>query len=812
MPIGLSMTNRVRTGESTTRRGGRCDLARLLHVALALGLTLFFGASSIAGQGGADLLTPAERTWLAGRSRIVLGAADDWAVAAKSDARGGLSGPFVEYLDLLNQKLGTDIKIEAGPWQEIVKRAEAREIDGLALTAPLEERKKHFLFSSVFHVSPEFIYLRTDDLHQRGAPTDLGGLSGRRVGYVKGSLRSERALAAHPKIVAMPFGGFESLADALLRGNIDAAIAVYGFEYWRASNGVVGMAITRIAHEVDGSMVMSIDRNQPELLGILDKGIAAISRDELERILRRWFGNDYSDRAAARYLHLNAEERAWLAEHPVVRVGIGTAWAPVEFVDEGGTGRGISLAYLDRLGKMLAIRFESAPQRSWTDALDALERRRVDMLPAIAGSGSTERSVHSTEPYLSIPAAIFTAADVTYIGGPEGLSGKTVCVVRGDAVQRWLQDAWPGLRLLPVDDTRSALKAITQGRAYAFVGNLVTTSYYIGDAGLSQVRVAGETQFDYRLAMGVRSDWPVLARILQKGIDAIPKAERDAIYRDWISIRYEHRVNYAWLWTVAGAAVLILLLVFAERSLRLNLVNSRLQRLARELSQVEERERRRLAGELHDSPMQKLALAQLQFSAASGEIPAGPAARLANGLGLMREALDELHTLQFELSPPLLYREGLASALEWLAAHATERFGVAFEFQDAGLSAKVPQDLAILLFQIARELVYNVAKHAAARTGSIALDTDGKNLVLSVSDDGRGFGDTNDARRRRPGFGLFSVRERVHLFGGDILVATTASGSSVSVRIPLLPISEAATDRKGQASGSPQASGSEFAR
>ena len=69
-------------------------------------------------------------------------------------------------------------------------------------------------------------------------------------------------------------------------------------------------------------------------------------------------------------------------------------------------------------------------------------------------------------------------------------------------------------------------------------------------------------------------------------------------------------------WSSAGAT-LILLLVFAERMLRLNRANSRLQCLVKELSQVDERERRRLAGELHDSPMQKRALTQLQFSAAN---------------------------------------------------------------------------------------------------------------------------------------------------------------------------------------------------
>ncbi len=96
---------------------------------------------------------------------------------------------------------------------------------------------------------------------------------------------------------------------------------------------------------------------------------------------------------------------------------------------------------------------------------------------------------------MSFPAAIFSATDVTYIGGPEGLNGKIVSVVRGEVVEDWLRENWPGLQLLPVADTQAALKTITDGRAYALTGNLVTTSYYIGQSGLAQIRVVGETPF-----------------------------------------------------------------------------------------------------------------------------------------------------------------------------------------------------------------------------------------------------------------------------------------------------------------------------
>jgi signal transduction histidine kinase len=254
---------------------------------------------------------------------------------------------------------------------------------------------------------------------------------------------------------------------------------------------------------------------------------------------------------------------------------------------------------------------------------------------------------------------------------------------------------------------------------------------------------------------------------------------------------------------VLGGALLILLLLFAERTLRLKRSNLRLQYLARELSMVEERERRRLAGELHDSPMQKLALAQLQFSAAKSTVDPDLAARLGNGLGMMREALDELHTLQFELSPPMLYSEGIVPALDWLASRTSERSDVTFSFRTTEPALRVSEDLAILLFHCARELVYNVAKHASATTATIELGVDNADALLTVTDDGKGF-DASRAPRRRGGFGLFSIRERVALFGGELSVASTEAGSKVSVRLPLHRGSETSTKTEEWSPGRPR--------
>jgi signal transduction histidine kinase len=133
----------------------------------------------------------------------------------------------------------------------------------------------------------------------------------------------------------------------------------------------------------------------------------------------------------------------------------------------------------------------------------------------------------------------------------------------------------------------------------------------------------------------------------------------------------------------------------------------------------------------------------------------------------------------------MLYREGLAPALRWLASHATERTDIDFSFRGTPGAAELPQDLAVFLYQCARELVYNAAKHASAKVCLIELEGSADEVVLTVTDDGTGFVEAPREQGRAGGFGLFSIRERLALFDGELTIGSDAAGTRARVRMPL---------------------------
>ncbi len=643
-------------------------------------------------------------------------------------------------------------------------------------------------------------------------------MTGRRVGYLQEILRERTLLAGESSIEAVPLPSQAALAEALLTGAVDAAIGSYTLEYWRASNGVLGFGPKRMLPESPARVGISIRKDWPELVGILNEGLAAISAEEAAALNRRWFGRDDGVSGGPPPTDLSADEQAWIADHPVLRVGIDPTWAPIEFFDEQRRPQGISVAYLRLIAERLRLRLEFVEAPSWAAAFAQFDRRQLDLLPAVAATPSRRQRFDLTEPYVSFPAAIFAAADVAYLGGIEALQGKVVAVIESEAAHDWLREQEPDIPLLPVADTTAALRAVARGEAFAFVGNLAATSYYIGASGLTEIKVLGETPFVYRLGMAVHRDEPLLAAILQKGLDAIPRHERDAIYHDWISIRYQVEAGWGLLsGVVAGAALLLAIIgwwafslarevrrrrraeaalaelsrgldqALAERTCELADANARLCRSALDLSLSDEAARARLAGELHDSPMQKLALAQMQVEAAARD-PDDPETTQLLGAGkmLLREAIAELRTLQFDLSPPVPARQGLAAALAWLAESTQARWGIRMTY---AMDPDLPQpghEASVILFQCARELVYNLIKHARASRGAIRLRAREGCLELIVEDDGIGFDPNAPQPGPRPdgGFGLHSVRERLALIGSDLTVEPSAPGTRVRIRLP----------------------------
>jgi len=198
--------------------------------------------------------------------------------------------------------------------------------------------------------------------------------------------------------------------------------------------------------------------------------------------------------------------------------------------------------------------------------------------------------------------------------------------------------------------------------------------------------------------------------------------------------------------------------------------------LARALTLAEHEERRRIAHVLHEDLQQTLAGAQIS-------VALGDAARAE---GLLSEAIETTRRLSHELAPPLVRGGSVAELLAWVAARKRELYGLDVTIDVQGEVVVGREDLRVLLYQLLRELLFNVAKHAGTGRARVTAERAGDRVRIVVKDEGAGFDPAAlDAARAPGGLGLASVRERLALVGGRLEVESAPGvGTRVTVELP----------------------------
>jgi len=204
-------------------------------------------------------------------------------------------------------------------------------------------------------------------------------------------------------------------------------------------------------------------------------------------------------------------------------------------------------------------------------------------------------------------------------------------------------------------------------------------------------------------------------------------------------------------------------------------------RLLTQLFATEERDRRRLARELHDEIAQSLTSLLLGLrSLEQASIETGVA---ADAVAPLRElavtTIEDIRRLSVELRPRALDDYGLATALERMLAAWERSTGIEVAFTANLSQAELPGELATGLYRIAEELMTNIVKHAHARHVSIVLTRKTEAVVMIVEDDGQGF-DPPGAR-----IGIAVARARAASLGGRLSIESSAAGASVVVEAPL---------------------------
>jgi formate hydrogenlyase transcriptional activator len=528
-------------------------------------LLLSIGSTMAWGEVPRVVLTPQEQTWLEAHPDIKLGYTDAYEPEVIVDSEGQYRGLLVDILDELNKRLGTLVKLEIDTVKNIVGKAVRKEIDGILSLHP-EYADKLGLLKTKGYISgyPAVFSNQTVSFEH---PDDFVG---KRVAIIDKAYFSEKIIQPyeHDVTILRVTDALEGL-QLVNKGQADVFIGATLNNYLISKYQLFGIVSKYVFIDYPDKFAIAVRSDWPELVTIFNKGISSFSEKEIADIVQKWMQPPSLENS----IELTSAEKVWIEKDQEVRVRL-VQYPPYLF-SKDDKNVGITVDLLNEVTEKTGIKFrfdtDSPPFKLALRGI--IQHEGPDLFIALTPNPEREKVILFTKPYASTPRFIFTRDDAVFISGVHNLSGRTVAVIKGFLVHKKLAEEYPEVKLLFAKNNEDALRLVSSGKAFAFIGSLLSTPVMINEYGLKNLKAAAPFPMpNATAAMGIRNDWPELRDIINKVFEAMPVSKKTAIMNKWSSVKIEHGIRpgdvIKWVLLVAGAGLsLILIFVFWNRSL-----------------------------------------------------------------------------------------------------------------------------------------------------------------------------------------------------------------------------------------------------
>ncbi|MEM7454114.1 MAG: transporter substrate-binding domain-containing protein [Planctomycetota bacterium] len=245
---------------------------------------------------------------------------------------------------------------------------------------------------------------------------------------------------------------------------------------------------------------------------------------------------------------LTEEERQWLKDHPVIRVAPTPDYPPFEYWEGDGDGRenfkGVVSSYLAYVEDELGIEFEMVRTNMWQENISDLKLKNIDAVSLLVPWDDRDYA-RVSEPYIVYPALLIVNDRDTRDGLTlADFTGKRVAVPKGYTGESYLRREYPEISVVDVVDPAQGIHMVSKGDVDAFFGGYAVVNYMAKRDGVTNIRIAGETEFIYANGFGVREDWAIFAGIFSKTLDRLSQSQRTRFYDEWVTEELSREVMF----------------------------------------------------------------------------------------------------------------------------------------------------------------------------------------------------------------------------------------------------------------------------
>ena len=268
--------------------------------------------------------------------------------------------------------------------------------------------------------------------------------------------------------------------------------------------------------------------------------------------------------AETQEIFLTAEEKAWLDEHKdEIRIGYTTDYPPVEFLNNEKYV-GISADYFKLLEQKLGIKIDMVRFDNFDELMRQVKNKELTGITAATKTPERSEYLDFTIPYIENPNVIITRKNFSENLTFEKLANTSmdILVIEGYDIIEILNEKFPKLEYRTVKSPADGMRMVSFGEADAMIIEIMSASATIEKDNISNLIVNVETPYDSNLSIATRSDWPLLSRILNKGLAQITDHERKVIEQKWMPIQRENIFQNVYFWiAVLGFIGLLILTI-----------------------------------------------------------------------------------------------------------------------------------------------------------------------------------------------------------------------------------------------------------
>ena len=254
------------------------------------------------------------------------------------------------------------------------------------------------------------------------------------------------------------------------------------------------------------------------------------------------------------------EEINWIKNNPKISIAGDPYWPPYSFYDEKGNYIGIIPDLVNEIFKDSGINLEYVKTDKWSDTIDSLKNKKIDIIDAISYSVSRNVFLDFSDKYIGSEIVLIASnKEKNYVSAFDNISNKRIGSVKGYSIIEQIKNDYPKISdIVEYNSPLEGLKGLLNSQIDYMILDIPTFEFYSKKFSLSNLKIVGPAGYNYSYGFGIQKDNLQLLSIVNKLLDNLSLERKNEIYSKWIKIDYKEKIDYALIWKIIAFAILFL--------------------------------------------------------------------------------------------------------------------------------------------------------------------------------------------------------------------------------------------------------------